>query len=388
MESYDRLLLEFMRKWNVPGGAVAVVNEGRLVLARGYGWADVEAKQPVEPASLFRLASVSKPFTAVAVLKLVEQGKLKIDDRVCQLLGEFPEGEHADSRWREITVGQLLHHTGGWDRDKAYDPMFMPYKISKALGTPAPAGSAEIIRYMLREPLQHPPGERYSYSNFGYCLLGRIIERATGRAYGQVVHELVLRPCGITDMRLGHTKLAARARGEVRYYNHPDDQLVRSVFPDVHDKVPPPYGGFYIEAMDSHGGWIGSAIDMMRFVAHLEGSRQPALLEPESRGRMLARPAPPVSVNKPSWYGMGWSVRSTGKNTRNWWHNGSLDGTSTLVVRTSQGRCWAALFNTRPSDEQEKKLGDFSGELDDLLWKAADGVERWPAHDLFPRFDR
>lgn len=383
MKSYDRLVPAFMHKWAIPGGAVAVAKDGRLVFARGYGWANVEAQKPVEPRSLFRLASVSKPFTAVTILKLVEQGKLKLDARVCTVLDLEPNGPKADERWREITIRQMLHHTGGWDRDTAFDPMFRSYRIAEELGTQPPASSGDVIAYMLRRPLQHTPGQKYVYSNFGYCLLGRVIEKRTGLDYETAVQQLVLKPCGIERMHLGHTRLREQRPNEVHYYNQPDSELARSVFPDVKREVAWPYGGFYLEAMDSHGGWIGSAPDLLRFVTSLEGSRKPHLLTNEQRSLMLSRPAPPVSVDKPTWYGLGWSVREVGKRGHNWWHGGSLPGTSTLLVHTSNGTSWAILFNSRPDDDTKKKHGDFNGELDDLMWKGFEGVTHWPEHDLF-----
>lgn len=382
MASYDRLVPEFMEKWGLPGGAVTVVKDGRLVLARGYGYADVEKREAVEPDALFRLASVSKPITAVTILRLVEQGKLDLDAKICNVLGQQPRSPGGDERWRDITLRQLLHHTGGWDRDKAFDPMFRPLKAAETVGAKPPASAETVIRYMLGEPLQFAPGERYAYSNFGYCLLGRAIEVKTGKPYDEAVRELVLRPCGIERMRIGHTRLKERASGEVRYYNQPADAMADSVFPNVKEKVPVPYGGFYVEAMDSHGGWIGSAVDLMRFVVAVEGRHHRPLLKPESLKEMTSRPALPMPQDKPTHYGLGWNIRPTGAEA-NWWHSGSLGGTATLLVRTSRGQSWAVLFNSRPDGKANPGRGNFGADLDALMWKAADEVEKWPGHDLF-----
>src|SRR5438874_3219419 len=126
--SFDREIQKFMQARNIPGAALAVVKDQRLVYARGYGWADREGKIPVKPTSLFRIASITKPFTAVAVLKLVEEGKLSLDARPFELLASGtdalqPKGDQFDERWKHITIRHLLHHTGGWDRDKSFDPM-------------------------------------------------------------------------------------------------------------------------------------------------------------------------------------------------------------------------------------------------------------------------
>ncbi len=385
MESYDRLIAELMAKWKIPGGQIGVVKDGSLVLSRDYGWADVEAQTPVAPSTRFRIASVSKPLTAVTVLRLAEQQRLSLDARAFETLKEFSTAEGADSdpRLREITVRQLLTHTAGWDRDRSFDPMFMPLKIAKSLGAPAPAEPETIIRYMLRQPLDFAPGQKYAYSNFGYCLLGRLIEQATGKTYEQAVRELVLDPCGAGGLELGHTLVSQRAGNESQYYSQPAEERTRCVLVEG-EEVCWPDGGFYLEAMDAHGGWIGSATDLLKFATALDGSRGQRLLQPESLELMTARPAPPVSQDSEAYYGFGWSVRrkkaETGWQQGNWWHTGSLPGTSALLVRTGRGMCWAALFNSRPPDD---KIKAFAGELDALMWRAAGEVNEWPKHDLF-----
>jgi CubicO group peptidase (beta-lactamase class C family) len=434
LASYDRIIPALMRRWHVPGGAVAVVKDGRLILARGYGWADQESRQPVQPEALFRIASLTKPITAAAVLELVEGGRLRLDAPAFALLGDLARGGgvagragipgvggiggvagvagvggiacvagmggvagqagvagighvagtagvRSDPRLRQVTILDLLQHTGGWDPDQSFDPMFRSRDIARAQGVPAPAGADAIVRYMLDQPLQAAPGTRYAYSNFGYCVLGRVIEKATGRRYEDYVEANVLRPAGITRMRLGHTLPGERAPGEVRYYGYPGIGLARSVFPGGPPRVPWPYGGWYIEAMDSHGGWIASAVDLARFVCAVDGrGHRPQILRPRTIERMTARPAPPVAVGADSWYGMGWQVRPAGGDA-NWWHNGSLDGTSAIMVRANNGLTWVALFNSRP-----KNADQFGSELDGALWRAAGAVERWPAHDRFKRF--
>lgn len=389
MQAYDRLFAEFMNKWKLPGGQIAVAKNGRLVLVRGYGWADVEGKKPVQPGTRFRVASVSKPITAAAVLRLAERKRLVLDARAFETLPEFriADGAKVDGRLRQITVRQLLTHTAGWDRDRSFDPMFKPFEAAKALGAPAPAEPATIIRFILRQPLDFDPGARYAYSNFGYCLLGRVIEQSTGKDYEQAVQELVLRPCGAARIALGRTRTSERADDETRYYAQPAEQRTRCVFEDVTEQVCWPDGGFYLEAMDAHGGWIASAPDLLRFVTALEGSRGERLLREESLAMMTARPAPPVSQKSKTYYGLGWLIRPQGAEPgwrrANWWHTGSLPGTSALLVRTGRGMSWAALFNSRPAGDAYKA---FTAELDALLWKAAGTVSDWPEHDLFGQY--
>ena len=176
---------QFMSARKVPGGALAVVKDRRLVYARGYGWADREGEEPVKAESLFRIASISKPVTSAAIMRLVEAGKLSLDKHVAELVAVepvVPEGKKPDPRLQEITIRQCLQHTGGWNRDVSGDPMFRSVDIARAVGAPAPARQEAIIRYMFGQPLDFAPGASYAYSNFGYCLLGRVIEKVTGRA--------------------------------------------------------------------------------------------------------------------------------------------------------------------------------------------------------------
>jgi N-acyl-D-amino-acid deacylase len=126
LEAYDELLADFMRAHKPPGAALAMTYHGRLVYARGFGHADLEKQESVRPASLFRIASVSKPFTSAAVMHLIEKGRLKLDERVFPILRLEPHLEqdaHLDPRWHEITVRHCLQHTAGWDRGKSFDPM-------------------------------------------------------------------------------------------------------------------------------------------------------------------------------------------------------------------------------------------------------------------------
>ncbi len=396
-EAFDREVESFMQSRKIPGGALAVVKDRRLVYARGYGWADREKQFPAKPDSLFRIASISKPFTAVAVLKLVQERRLDLEARAFELIdlpAFVPEGKKADPRLQRITIRQLLQHTGGWDRDKSFDPMFRCREIAKTLGTPCPPGPREIIRYMLGQPLDFDPGARYAYSNLGYCILGRVLERITGVAYDKHVQDEVLAPSGIKRMRLGGSRVEQRVDGEVAYYMR-ENSTSRSVFDEA--KVPWPYGGFCLEAMDAHGGWLASTVDLARFAAALDNSRAgfepakpgilPHVLKSETLQTMSRRPAPPVGVDKTgkpasTYYGCGWNVRPVGSaDQASYWHTGSLPGTSTLLVRRWDGLSWAVLFNQRSEDKQ---LPDNA--IDPALHRAADAVGEWPSKDLFKDF--
>lgn len=376
MPALDAAMTDFMAKRRVPGGALAVVKDKRLVFAKGYGQVDRGSTTAVKAEALFRIASISKPFTAVAVMQLVEAGKLSLDAKAFALLKlepVFEKDAKADPRLADITVRQLLQHTAGWDREASFDPMFRPGEIASVTGTPAPAGPEAIIRYMLGRNLDFDPGSRYAYSSFGYCVLGRIIEKLTGRSYEAHVKKAVLTACGIRRMRLGYTLDGQQAPGEVRYCMD-TDELDDSVFPDKPGKVPSPYGGFNMEAMDAHGAWIASAVDLVRFAAALHDPAACPLLKAETHAAMLAPPPPPLDAAAKKYYGCGWGVRLHEKGGASFNHSGSLPGTATMLMHRHDGVSWAALFNQRSSTDAD---------IDEELTKAIEAMPSWPEHDLF-----
>jgi N-acyl-D-amino-acid deacylase len=382
LEPLDRLMTDFVSRHQLPGASLAVTRNGRLVYARGFGLADRQSGDPVLPTSRFRIASLSKPVTSVAILQLVEAGRLKLDDPVAEILGLEPEVDARRSR--RVTVRQCLQHTGGWDRSDSFDPMFQSIRISRVLDTKAPAGPAEVIRFMQKWPLDFDPGTRYAYSNYGYCLLGRVIEKISGQSYERYVQARVLKPMGVTRMRVGRTRIEGRAKGEVRY--HVDGEKVGlSVFEeDLGKRVSRAYGAWNLEAMDSHGAWIASAVDMVRFASALESPGRKPFLKMESLDEMFEPPAAPVSRKSDGsvedvFYGLGFSVRRLGDGRMNQWHTGSLPGTSTLLVRRHDGMAWAVMFNSRRSCAGKNP----ASAIDPLVHGAVDAVTEWPDGDAF-----
>ena len=372
---FDEMMLKFMADHQVPGAAVAVGKDGKLVYERGFGHADPQLGLAVEPRMRFRIASISKPITAAAILRLVELGLLKLDDNPFAVLGIALPAD-ADPRLKKITIKQLLEHTAGWDRAVSFDPMFRPIVIAKELNSTPPAGPMDVIRYMAKQKLDFEPGERYAYSNFGYCILGRVIERKSGQAYEAFVQKHLFDPIGVKDTQLGQTRTTAK--NEVKYI---DDKKGPAVFgPALGKPVPRPYGAWHLEAMDSHGGWISTAPDLVRFASAFNQLDKSPLLKAASVKTMFARPRGLAGHGKDGspkdvYYGCGWMVRPTGGDGKfNAWHTGSLDGTSTILVRRHDGLCWAVLFNARNSGKGQI----LSGLVDPLMHQAAAKVKVWP----------
>src|SRR5215203_2624622 len=310
MAWYDKVIPDLMRKYKIPGGAIAVVRDGKLIYARGFGYADVENKSPVQPDALFRIASVSKTLTSAAIMKLVEEGKLELDDRVAPLIAHLTPapGATVDPRWEQITVRHLLNHTGGWDRNKpngGFDPIDRPEIAAAAVNAPAPASSETLVRYMKGMPLDFDPGAKFAYSNFGYIVLGRVIGRVSGMRYEAFVRARVLEPVGANRTQQGKSRMSDALADEVKYYwpgagvNAPQ---VPSVFPGE-GMVPLNYGGFHFEAGDASGGWVSSTIDLLRFLGGVDGrADRPDILRPALISAMNSD-GPAVCANGACYYG-------------------------------------------------------------------------------------
>lgn len=384
LEAFDEAMQGLLDKWDLPGAALAVARDGRLVLARGYGYANRERKEPVQPTSLFRLGSLNKMLTAVAVLQLRDAGKLQLDDKVLPILGEIgPRPERiADRRVHDITIRHLLQHSGGFDRDRSGDPVFPPRAVQAAArqGGAMPPTCEAILRDSLEGSLDFAPGSRYAYSNVGYCILGRVIERLSGERYTDFVRRRITEPVGAGGLQPGRTLIALP--GEVTYYAYPQEPLADPV-PGLglRGKVTLPYGGFPFEAFDALGQYIGSPLDFLRFILAIDGQRGAALLSADSLREMRRRPAIPGEEGKASFYGLGTLVRPVSGGD-NWFHSGSQSGMKALAVRYANGNAWVVAVNTRPQDRDR-----FAGDLDRALIQAGQRVGRgWPGGNLWAEF--
>lgn len=345
-----RLVSEFKRDFSVPALSVAIARNGQFVYDRAFGIADREKAEQVEQSSLFRIGSVSKPVTSVTIFSLIEKGKLNLNDRVfgpSGVLGTQYGKAPYKQNVTDITVDHLLTHTcGGWPND-ATDPMFQHDSWDHQ----------KLISWTIENlPLSYPPGQHWAYSNFGYCVLGRVIEQVTGEPYEDYVQTNILAPCGINGMRIGRNKEGQRFPNEVVYYGQYSEN---------------PYK-MNVTRMDSDDGWIATPSDLVQFLNHLGGfPNNPGLLKPETI-RLMTTPTPAYPQNSAVRYARGWNVRADGNG--NWWHNGSLPGSTTIMVRTSTGMCWAALANTRTEPHDQ-----IDAALDQLLWNMVQLIPGWGA---------
>ena len=319
---------QFRRQFRVPAMSVAFSQNGRFVYDRAGGMADGQHLTQTTQNSLFRIADLSKPITAVTIFSLIEARKLTLGDKVfgpAGILGAQFSKINYPATVNDITVDHLLTHTaGGWAAD-SNDPMLHDngWDESKLI--------AETIE---KVPLTSRPGTQWAYSNFGYCVLGRVIEQVTSQPYEAYVQSNILAPCGITGMQIAHNSERQRASNEVVYVGQYSED---------------PYK-INISRMDATAGWIASSTQLVQFLDHVAGAPGiPALLKPESI-RMMTTPAsatPPGDAR----YARGWMVGYNGAGS--WWHSGSLPGSTAFMIRNPDGSSAAALCNTRtqPHDE-------------------------------------
>ena len=344
-----RIAQGFRQQFSVPATSIAISRNGQFVYDQSVGMGDRQHLVQVEQDSLFRIASVTKPITSVTIFSLIERGKLNLTDKVfgpSGILG-IKYGKPPYKQYvADITVDHLLTHTaGGWPNDNT-DPMMHNDGWDQ---------TKLITETIANLPLTNPPGTHWAYSNFGYCILGRIIEQVTGQPYESYVQANILVPCGITTMQIAKNKESQRAPNEVVYFGQYSED---------------PYK-INITRMDSHGGWIASSTQLVQFLNHVAGAPNiPALLKPATI-KLMTTPAPAYPAGDAR-YARGWMVRDNGAG--NWWHNGSLPGTTSIMVRTPTGFCWAALANTRtqPSNQIDTAI-------DQMMWNIVRTVPSWNA---------
>jgi CubicO group peptidase (beta-lactamase class C family) len=358
-ESPEKLVGNFMNAWNIKSGSVTITKDGKEIYSKGFGFSDAEERIPTETTTRYRIASVSKCITSIAVMKLVEEKKLSLDDTVFgagKILDQpYYLGVVNDRRIYDITVRELLEHAGGWDRNVPTDgyphndPAFFPLHVTEEMGEANPVGDSTLIRFSLSRGLNFDPGTKYAYSNVGYLVLGKVIEKISGMDYEDYVQQSVFEPLSIHGIALGKNLAKNRLENEAEYNS---DATTVSCYGSG-KTVPWQYGGFNVEAMNAHGGWVASAADLTKLLTALEQPETSGILKKESIREMCTADGPNPN------YAKGWSVNAAG----NCWHTGSLDGTASFICRTADGYTWAFLFNARGDNSSA-----FWNDLDRLPW--------------------
>jgi N-acyl-D-amino-acid deacylase len=371
LEPLDALVQGLMTRHGIPGASLVIAKDGKLVYAKGFGWADLTAAVAVNPLTVFGLASLSKPLTALAILWLFEHGQLDLDDRAFDILAHIKPlpGAKVDPNLKKITIRQLLNHTGGWDRTRSGDPTNWEPQIAQALGVAAPVSDEQFITFMMGVPLDFAPGSEYEYSNVGYVILGRIVEKVSGQPYETFVKKHVLEPAGLSQPFVSHGDRAYK-KGEARRYLAGTSILL------------PPMD---LPMVQAAGGWEASAVDMVRLLTALDGSRGKALFKPATFKQMLAPPPAPLQARPDGTYnGLGWPTVTPAADGFGYAHDGNFHGMRTFMKRSPRGVNWALLFNvsTQPDPVDAKMIAQAVQETR----RRVESFEQYPDIDLFGQF--
>ncbi len=338
LANMDREIDRFIGRWNIKGMSLAITRNDSLLYAKGYGWADVEAGKKMTPTNIMRMASASKLVTAIAVMRLVEDGKLSLDSKVFGPSGILNDTTYTnaikDNRLFDITVDHLLQHKGGFGLG-AGDPMFNTKDIIAAKGLSAPPTNQELTEIVLGRKIAFSPGQGFRYSNFGYMLLSLVIERVTGESYWDYVTNDVLYPAGCYHFRPATNYYAERNVEEVHYYG-PDTVAVEE-YNGSGRMVERVYGGSNVNGLLGAGGWCASASDLARLVAATDKYPHVSnIISNESIDSLTA-------YAKEGRVSRGWSeIDEHGK----WRRTGTLSSTHTLIERFPNGECWVMITNS------------------------------------------
>ena len=342
MDALDAIVVPIMQAHGVPGVSIAIARDGKLKLARGYGYANVQANAPMRPDTRIALASVSKVITGQTILKLVDQGRVRLTDRAFDYFRDLapPPGMREDPRLNDITIEMCLHHTGGWDRKTSGDPSGWGPRIMRALRLNQPPTPFEMIRYMKGVPLDFTPGTQQVYSNFGFALLGGVIAKVTAQGYPEVVQQTTLRPMGATGLRVDDAP-PRYLDGEARRY------LIGS-----EHEVP---GGNPRMVMAA-GGWQASCVDMARFITAIDGSRTGTTFLSAPTFEAMLSPAVGIQRESPDhWMGLGWDYVQAypgpdGGKRYSYGKDGGIGGIQAYLEHLAIGADFVLLVNSAPAD--------------------------------------
>jgi CubicO group peptidase (beta-lactamase class C family) len=365
----EKTVNAFLRKWSIEGASIAIAKDGKLIFARGFGYADTASKTETQPYSQFRIASISKLVTAVGIMKLQEEGKLALNDSVFGsggILNDPFYGEPKDKRVYKINVAELLSHEAGWTQHYG-DQMFMPLVVAEKMGVKPPVDTKTIVKFVLEKRLHYTPGTGKAYSNLGYSILGLVIEKVSGMSYEDFCRKTILEPLGIYDMKIAGNLPSEKAPFEVTYYEPADIVLKPSIY-GTGEMLPPSYGGNDIKALGGAGAWVATAPDLMRLLLAIDGFKTPPDILSDQSIRFM------TDINN-GFAPVGWKGTVLDGT---WWRTGSFPGSAGMMKRQSDGISWVVLFNSSAWNGPE-----IYSYINNMMSRAISKIEPWPEYDLF-----
>lgn len=364
--SFDKEVERFMKKWEVTGASFALMRGDSLLYAKGYGYSDVEREELCDVNNVFRIASVSKLLTAVAVMKLIEDGGLSLDTQVFGSEGILCDSIYMNySSQQKITVEHLLRHRAGF-ATPANDPAFANYTVARALDKELPLDTEDMIRYATMYPLRGMPGDNYRYSNLGYIILGEVIARVSGVSYESYLRDSILAPIGVYDIFIGQNLSENRPEGEVKYYEVKEADSVE-MYDGTGRMTMRSDGGNNVTLLGAAGGWVASPVELLRFVASIDGCPViEDILSSESVEIMTTADDEEVPI--------GWASI----DGKQWIRTGSMAGTTAIIKKQNNGYTWVFLTNKSPWISYK-----FNNYASSSITDAIARVKEWPAQNLF-----
>jgi D-alanyl-D-alanine carboxypeptidase len=305
-DQVDDYIMVQMQRLHIPGASLAIVRDGRATKAQGYGFANLELKAPAMKDTVYEIGSNTKQFTAAAIMMLVEEGKVGLEDPITKFFPEAPQG------WRNITIRHLLTHTSGIQNHVAVPHWLDVFRSNLAFET-APTRD-ELLKMFFKLPLEFHPGESWAYDNTGYYLLGIIVEKASGESYWQFLDERIFKPLGMTATRNTDPQpvVPNRASGYEWKNDHFENRPV--LLPTI---------------AFSAGSLLSTAEDMAKWDAALYSEK---LLKKSSFDQMWTATMTRDGTDAPFNYGFGWFIDSY-HGHRLVQHSGGTPGFSSVIYR-------------------------------------------------------
>lgn len=365
LSDLDGIMNQTLQQFYVPGGTLAVAHKGKLVYAKGFGVANLRTQEPVTPNTLFNLASCTKAISTFGIMRLVDSGQLRLDDSMYNVIGRpnLVRGMQADPRVAQITVRQLLHHSGGWNDDSGF------VRAGNEVQRLAPNGLpySEAVKVLLATPLDYEPGTQAKYANGQWNLIKYIVECAAQRPYGQFLQEQ-LQAIGIHDMC---EESRGVIRGQASRYGGYPPHIIEG-------------GQRTVPLMPDFGNWMASSVDMVKLLTAIDGSRMPGISQ-DSFNQMIAPLPPPMQNNSNgSHFGLGLdTVRMTPEGVT-YSKNGGKPGVHAQIIHLPNHTDFCLMLNggSSPDDPNANPMGSTVKAIRAVL----NNVNEWPQVDMFQEY--
>jgi CubicO group peptidase (beta-lactamase class C family) len=305
-DKIDHYITAQMERLHIPASSLGIVRDGRITKAQGYRFANLELKSPATKDTVYEFGSISKQFTATAIMTLVEQGKVRLDDTITKYFPEVPQA------WRGITIRDLVTHTSGIQNHVAVPHWLDVFKTNLAFET-APSRD-ELLKMFFKLPLEFQPGETWAYDNTGYYLLGIIIEKTSGKSYWQFLDERIFKPLGMNATRSTDPQPIVRNRASGYEWKNDHFENRSVLLPTI---------------AFSAGSLLSSVEDMAKWDAALYTEK---LLKKSSLDQMWTATATNDGTDAPFNYGFGWFIENY-HGHRLVQHSGGTPGFSSAMYR-------------------------------------------------------